>query len=360
MVGGSLVYGCGQANNRQTTEVAIVRANNYEYQLVRNKVEDMFNQIGGIRDVIKPGDRVGIKVNLTGGIIRQGKLGYSPIDSFQTHPQVVRAVAELAIDSGAKKIFILDGIFDDMSYSATGYTQIATPLNAELLDLNEPFPYKDYIHKPVGEHAQVYQEFILNPILDELDAYISIPKLKCHQCCGVTLALKNNFGLPPVKFYDLPDEPSGARLGMHGTKKESRTRLAKVITDINFARPIDLTIIDGIWTSEGGEGPWCRDTFGLKKANVLIAGKDPVATDAVGTAVMGFDPEAADFESPFLNCENHLAMAKRYNQGTHRLQDIKILGTEITTVRKNFKQCQPFDLSKELLSYHTENSCIHA
>jgi len=322
--------------------VSIGQATGYDPSLIRRKIEEMFNQLGGISDVVKPGDKVAIKVNLTGGIIRQGELPYSPVESFQTHPEVVRAVAELAIDSGAKKLYIVDGVFDDISYGKTGYAEMVKPLNAELIDLNNPHPYKEFMHKPVGDHFQIYENFILNRLLDEIDAFISIPKLKCHQCCGVTLSLKNNFGLPPVQFYDRPGKPQGYRAAMHGGLKESRSRLAKVITDINIARPAHLTIVDGIMTSEGGEGPWYR-TFHLKKANVLIAGKDPVATDAVATAAMGFDPDAKDFQSPFVNCQNHLAMANAFRLGTNKLNEIKIVGAILEEVVQPFKPCKSYD-----------------
>lgn len=51
-----------------------------------------------------------------------------------------------------------------------------------------------------------------------------------------------------------------------------------------------LALVDGIRTAEGGEVP--RGRFNPVQPGVLIAGKNPVATDAVATAVMGFDPTA--------------------------------------------------------------------
>jgi len=317
-----------------STTVSIAQADTYDRALVRKKIEGMFNQLGGIRDVVGPGDRVVIKVNLTGGLSRQGKLPYSPIETYFTHPEVVRAVAELAVDSGAKKLYIVDGIFDDISYSETGYTAIAKPLHAELIDLNKSDPYKDFAHLKVNRF-QIYEEFIFNRLLEEADAYISIPKMKCHQGCGVTLSLKNNFGLAPVPFYDNPKKPQHIRAALHGEPKESRARLPKVITDINIARPNHLAVIDGILTSEGGEGPW-QKLFKPKRANVLIAGKDPVAADAIGTAAMGFDPEAKDFEVPFFNSMNHLAMARAYGLGTNRLNEIRIVGVDLKQVVQSF------------------------
>ncbi|MBN2031261.1 DUF362 domain-containing protein [bacterium] len=336
---GFMISGCAVAQRPKLTKVSIAQADSYDRRLIRQKIEEMFNQLDGISDIIKPGDRVAIKVNLTGGIVRQGELPYSPIESFQTHPEVVRAVGELVKDAGAKEIVIVEGIFDDISYSATGYNEIAKPLAAELIDLNNPYPYNDFMEKEVGEGWQIYERFIFNRLLDEVDVFISIPKMKCHQVCGITLSLKNSIGLAPLQYYDDPDTPRGHRAGMHGKSGETRTRLAKVITDLNIARPIDLAIIDGIHTSEGGEGPWIRSTFNLIEANLLIAGKDPVAADAVATAAMDFDPDAPDFETPFNNCENHLAMAHEYKLGTNQLNEIEIVGAELEDVACPFKPC---------------------
>ena len=72
-------------------------------------------------------------------------------------------------------------------------------------------------------------------------------------------------------------------------------------------RPIDLTIIDGIETVSGGEGPWIRE-LALQKPGLLLAGRNPVCTDAIATAVMGYDPMARAATGPFPG-DNHLAMA---------------------------------------------------
>ena len=68
--------------------------------------------------------------------------------------------------------------------------------------------------------------------------------------------------------------------------------MPRVVVDLNRVRPIHLALIDGIKTVEAGEGPWIK-TMAPVAPGVLVAGKNPVATDAVAAAVMGFDPTAA-------------------------------------------------------------------
>ena len=50
------------------TRVGIARAGSYDPELVRQQVESLFDSLGGLGDVVKPGDKVVIKVNLTGGV----------------------------------------------------------------------------------------------------------------------------------------------------------------------------------------------------------------------------------------------------------------------------------------------------
>jgi uncharacterized protein (DUF362 family) len=126
---------------------------------------------------------------------------------------------------------------------------------------------------------------------------------------------------------------------MHGSGDEARTRLPKVIVDLLRARPIDLTVIDGIKTVEGGEGPWIRNTFGRIEPGIIIAGKNPVATDAVATAAMGFNPNARDFETPFVSSINHLALACEKGLGTNLLDEIEVLGANLNSVVYPFKPC---------------------
>lgn len=82
----------------------------------------------------------------------------------------------------------------------------------------------------------------------------------------------------------------------------STWRVPRIIADVCVARPIDLAIIDGITAMSGGEGPWCGQVAELKvtKRGVLIVGLNAVSTDAVGTAVTGYDhPRAARGVKPF-------------------------------------------------------------
>jgi uncharacterized protein (DUF362 family) len=106
--------------------------------------------------------------------------------------------------------------------------------------------------------------------------------------------------------------------------------------DICAARPVDLAIIDGITAINRGEsrysvGPQMR----VMKPGVMIVGTNPVAVDAVGTAVMGFDPHAAKATGAFAKsqCENHLLLAEQRGMGPANLARIDVRGLKLEDAR---------------------------
>jgi len=96
--------GC-TARGSYATQVAVTQAETYERAPIKRKVQDLFDSLGGIGDVLKGGNRVAIKTNLSGG----SGLAFSPrlrgvpiTESMCAHPEVLRAVGELVIDCGAE------------------------------------------------------------------------------------------------------------------------------------------------------------------------------------------------------------------------------------------------------------------
>jgi uncharacterized protein (DUF362 family) len=313
--------------------VAIAQVESYDRDLVREHVQALLDGLGGLDDVIRSGDRVAIKVNLTSGTDFESAAGVPAIESYVTHPEVVRALSALLRDAGAGQLFIVEAVYDEESYPLWGYEDVAKALDATLIDLNHAHPYSDFASVSVGEHWSFYEDFRFNHILEEVDAFVSVAKMKCHFNCGVTLSMKNLVGLVPVSHYRL-SEDDWWRSALHGPGDEARTRLPGVIADLNRARPIHLALIDGIKTAEGGEVP--RGTFNPVEPGMLIAGKNPVATDAVATAAMGFDPTIDPPAAPFLRSDNYLNLAHELGLGTNRLGRIEVVGASVDDVRHKF------------------------
>jgi len=102
----------------------------------------------------------------------------------------------------------------------------------------------------------------------------------------------------------------------------------RIVADLVAARPTDLAILDGIHTIAGGEGPWIRGVRPVEPG-LLMAGTNPVSTDAVATAVMGYDPRAELGTPPFDNCDNTLRLAEARGLGTTDLKRIDVRGLSI-------------------------------
>lgn len=315
--------------------VSIVKADSYDHKLIHQQVEALLDKIGGLEDVLAHGNRVAIKTNLTGGTSVDPLPGIPEVESYLTHPEIVRALGELLRDAGAKDLYIVEAVYEKESWPQYGYEEIAKSIGATLVDLNYAEPYKDFIHTSPGNDPFVYDEYIFNPILNEVDAFISVAKMKCHNTAGVTHSMKNLFGLVPYRFYTLnPDDKY--RSEFHGDGDQTRERVPRIIVDLNRARPIQLAVIDGIMTSEAGEGPWIKGLTQIKPG-LMFAGKDPVATDAVATVAMGFDPTTDYPNEPFLHAVNHLNLAAQLGLGTNRLEEIKVVGETISDVTVHFK-----------------------
>jgi uncharacterized protein (DUF362 family) len=318
-----------------SARVAIGQAASYDRPVVRQQVRALIDGIGGLDDLVQRGPRVAIKVNLTGGTSSKTVAGVSPIESFVTHPEVVRALGEALREAGARELYIVEAVYERASYSQWGYDEVAKALDATLIDLNSPQPYSAFTKVPVGPNAFIYQDFMLHPLLEEIDSFVSVAKIKCHQIGGVTLSMKNLFGLAPLQLYRR-DPQDTYRSAFHGDANETGTRVPRIVVDMNRARPIHLALLDGVKTVEGGEGPWI-ETMQPIAPGLLVAGKQALATDAVATAVMGFDPRGSYPSTPFLHGDNHLNLAAELELGTNNLDEIEVVGAGISDVRRQFK-----------------------
>jgi uncharacterized protein (DUF362 family) len=214
-----------------------------------------------------------------------------------------------------------------------------------------------YKSLPVTDGGTFYDEFHLNHTYIDTDVMVSIAKMKNHDIAGITLSLKNLFGITPASIYsdhnlsENPENATSARIKVLHTgelrptadgeifpiiSEDPGIRVPNIIVDIVKARPIDLSIIDGVVSTHGGEGAWLGGRLGLTAPSLLIAGKNPVCTDSVGAAIMGYDPEAKSGEKPFFPGVNHLQVAANRGIGTNRIQEINIVGLKIEDVQYSF------------------------
>jgi uncharacterized protein (DUF362 family) len=347
------------APNAPTAPVSVAKCPSYDGD-INATLATMFDQIGGLDRIVK-GKTVTIKLNLTGspGLRFKGRpLGVT----HYTHPKLVGATAYLMGRAGAKRIrfvesgWALSGPLEDyMLDSGWNVRALASAApNVEFENTNNLGKGKQYARLKVPGTPYVYPAFDLNHAFEDTDVFVSMAKLKNHETCGVTLSLKNCFGNTPAAIYgddsgiDEPNEKpnSGREAVCHeGKRQPSRSapqeinfgsnhdpgyRVPHIVADMVAARPIDLAIIDGIESMAGGEGPWIRSKpLRLVQPGVLIAGTNPVTTDVVATAVMGYNPRADRGTAPFTTCDNTMLLAERHGIGTTDLNRIEVRGVPI-------------------------------
>jgi uncharacterized protein (DUF362 family) len=306
---------------RTAPQVAVAAIETYDRTAIRGAMEAMFEALGGLGDTVRPGDHVGIKINLTGGHYWASSYfnltgGMHPGETFWTHPEVLRAVGELIRDAGAGRVTIAEAVYDEESYNAWGYADVGGELGADFVDLNGTAPYGGYAVRPVGEGAFIYEDFTQNGVLSDFDCVVSLAKSKRHNGAGVTHGMKNLVGTLPLPS-GLYNDGQGYRAVIHELPNfdgNTSSNLRRVILDLNHATPIRLVVNDAVKTVLGGEGPWGPPLTPVS-FDTLIASKDPVAADSIATQVMGFDPFAPDMHEPFPGGLNYLALAQVAGMG---------------------------------------------
>lgn len=336
-----------------TSPVAIARARAFDSS-IEPTLKKMFDQIGGLAPIVR-NKTVAIKLNLTGNPAR---FKLDPALPYRTDPVTVLAVTHLMARAGARRIRLIETFFpakQDMELWGRYGLDIAAINNCgckvEWENGQNMGQASKYATIKVPWGGYVFPSYTLNHSFVDCDAYVSMSKLKHHWLAGVTMALKNNFGITPCSLYggdcgesgnENPRMERGA-ICHHGTGKppagvaqelkpesprEAGYRIPRIVTDLVGCRPIDLSIVDGIESIRGGEGAW-NPGVSILKPGLLIAGRNPVCVDAVSTALMGYDPRAKRGEGPFLRGDNTLTLAEAVGVGTTDLSRIEVTGLSI-------------------------------
>ena len=189
----------------------------------------------------------------------------------------------------------------DKAFEATGMAEMCKQYGVECLNLRH---IKDKVKIPIPD-GECLKDITVPRIVTE-SAIISAAKMKTHMATKVTLGMKNMFGLLPDKFK----------------AKYHAKGISKVIVDINTVIKPNLTIIDGFIAMEG-KGPTDGSPV---KMDLIIAGKDPVATDSTCARVMGIDPHEI----------SHIRSANQ--KGLGNIDAIEIVGSNINDVKRIFKR----------------------
>ena len=269
-VGGSIFLGAGLGllqrlrSRNIKAEVFIARVPDYSRNLTV-KIQEGFRGLGILPEEIR-GKRILLKPNLV-----ETHLGTTHIN---TNPLVVRAAIEAFKVCGAEEVLVAEGPGHCRDYrllmEESGLSEVLREDRIRFVDLN----YDDVFSVPNSGGWSRLKELILPQTLREVDWVVSMPKMKTHHWAGVTLSMKNMFGLMPGSYYGWPKNVLHT-IGIH-----------KAILDISATVKAPLAIVDGIVGMEG-DGPIMGHP---RHVGTLVIGRNLPAVDATCSRVMGINP----------------------------------------------------------------------
>ena len=280
--------------------VSIVRR---QHNDTEKAVRSAVNMAGGLSSIITPHSQVLVKPNL----VTPTQSGTGVI----TDCQVTEAVLRLVLKYHPKRVVIGEGSgygYDVIgaradtwdAFKQSGTQEVAERLGIDCIDLNRDTS----VSVEIPDYYVMDRVLIAKTVV-ESDVIISVPVLKTHRRTIVTLSLKNMKGVMPGQEK----------------RKTHQMGLERAIVDLNQVVKPHFTIVDGL---VGLGGLWEGED--AAHMNLIIAGQDPVAVDAVGAQVMGFDPTRILM----------LDLAAEKRLGVIDSKAITITGEKIVSVAKRF------------------------
>lgn len=231
-----------------------------DYPLLVRKV---IETVGGIDSFVKNGDRVVIKPNM--GWDR------SPEQGANTHPLVVRTLAELALDAGARQVQVFDHTCNEKRrcYANSGIIDQLKELGDSRIRW-EHIDHRKFIEVDIEKGKSLKRWKIYKDALTA-DCYINVPVAKHHGLSKLSLGLKNSMGI------------------IGGNRGRLHHNLGQELADLATVVQPKLTVIDAtrMLLRNGPQGGRLSD---VKVADTVIAASDPVAADAYATTLFDLQP----------------------------------------------------------------------
>ena len=240
--------------------------------------------------ILEPYEKVLIKVNLI--------TSHKYETGITTDPIVVEAVIRKIQDLEKKAIVVETegGITSpDVAIQETEIMEVIQRLNSEYINMRK---LEDKVELLVNNPRKI-KSFKVARIATE-SAIITVPSMKTLHHTGITMGLKNMFGMLTTRN----------KYSMH------RHGMNNVIYDICKTLPPTLSVIDGFY-GKSGRGPWEGPPV---KMNTIIASSDAVAADAIGARCIGIDPWTIE----------HVRWL--HEAGIGEIDNVEILGDKIEEV----------------------------
>jgi uncharacterized protein (DUF362 family) len=279
-------------DNGDNAVVAVTRADND----IPGALKRALDLVGGV----DPGSKsVLIKPNAVFAI--------RPGSGIVTNPAVLECVIKHLISSGTPPANIMVGESGSMGFDTTkafrkiGITEICKKHGVGLSD----FSQGEFVTKKVRINGKDMSLDIAKDVI-EADMIINAPVIKTHFQTGVSMALKNMFGI----------------LSFESRKLVHKFALDAGIAHLSKILPGYMTVGDGTFGLEGF-GPSILGTPG--KWGLIFASNDPVAHDATVCRLFGVDVPA------------HVKIASDIGVGVSDPGKIKLVGEKADGLRRKIR-----------------------
>lgn len=247
---------------RSPGTVSIVRAQRYDAGELVSAIERAIDLAGGIGPLREKGNRLLLKPNMLAGS--------PPENAVTTHPAFFEAAA-IVFKRFGFSLFAGDAPAIESTSGAgkrNGLRAAAQRQGVEWRDFSETVS----LHNPEGK---LVRDFTVAKVFTEVDAVVTMPKLKTHSQMYYTGALKNMFG------------------AVHGLGKSrfhvrfpERRNFAKMIVDLNALLKPDFALMDAVTAMEG-PGPQNGTPFDM---GLVLASYDALALDTIACRAIGYEP----------------------------------------------------------------------
>ena len=332
-------------------KVAAVRSDkadaaDIEYAEIESMIRQAILDAGGWDDIISDGDLVVLKPNLV-AVPPTSQPHFC--NGKVTDPRVLEITAKLVKETNPSgKVYIMESgattdTYEDMQQ--LGYTELdyvdscialewtgSTYGDTMLHSISLPDELSLY---PDAKKPNNARPLYLHKTYFNADVIISVPVLKNHQQAGITGAVKNvGIGATPPKIYGSSNNLRD--LIAHDPADD----LHRWIHDFYASRPVDFVVMDGLQGLEYGPSGYRPGNYenylehlqaSQKNMRMILAGRDPLALDAIAGLIMMHDPALA----------NHLVYLHNHGYGIVDPARIELVGVEVPDVRKDFEHDDP-------------------
>lgn len=278
---------------------------------IAQAVNAIFEHFGGGEKLLRSSRDVYIKVNA---------VGLEP--HVYTDPEVLHQTILYFQKCGARTIYVIENCtqanFTHLVFQAIGYLKICKETGAVPVFLDET-PAVPIFLEGIEEFIDI-SRFAFERLIEQgtENFYLSLPKLKIHSMSQVTLSIKNQFGLVHQK----------SRIADHNY------RIHQKFADIYRVLRPNFALIDGLIATTHGHYP---TTYNAEKCvvpiDLLIGSPDPLASDVVASALMGFDVKDV----------KHLELSRATGIGQGDIAQINIINKPLFEARKKRLTCELLD-----------------